>query len=312
MKYLPVVNGPETAAISLGCFRMAPLSKEEAANVVAAAMDRDVNFFDNATCYSAGEAEIRFGEALKLLAVPRDKMIIQTKTGLHFDRKTFDWSEKDILESVDGSLQRMGLDYVDVLLLHRPDLLYEPEEVAAAFDKLYQSGKVRYFGVSNLMPMQIEYLKKYVKQSLIFNQLQLSLCQSQLLDQLLYMNNLTTDFSYDRDNSTLDYCRLHDITVQAWSPLQYGFNAGGFPGGCFLDHPDFPELNKVLHELGDKYGVPIAAIATAWILRHPAKMQVILGTMNIQHLDDACRAIEVELTREEWYRLYIASGKYLP
>ena len=313
MKQVPVKNGPATPAVGLGVMRMPALTKEEAAKVIAAAVDLGANFFDNATCYTNGVAEERFGEAKALLDIPRDKMIIQTKCGLHFgEGGRFDWSEKDILESVDGSLKRMQIDYLDVLLLHRPDLIYDPEEVASAFDKLEQSGKVRYFGVSNLMPMQIELLRKYVKQPLIYNQLQFSLEQSQLIDQLLYMNNKTTDFSLNRDNSTLDYCRLNDITVQAWSPLQYGFNAGGFPGGCFLDHPDFPELNAALHELGDKYNVPIAAIAIAWILRHPAHMQAIVGTMNVQHLEDACRGVEVELTKEEWYKLYIASGKYLP
>ena len=312
MKMISVVNGPEIPAVALGCMRMPALEKEEAAKVIAAAVDMGAGFFDNATCYTAGVAEERFGEAKALLDIPRDKMIIQTKCGLHFDRKTFDWSEEDILQSAEESMQRMKVDYLDVLLLHRPDLIYDPEEVASAFDKLYTSGKVRYFGVSNLMPLQMDLLRKYLKQPLIFNQLQFSLEQSQLIDQLLYMNNKTTDFSYDRDNSTLDYCRLHDITVQAWSPLQFGFNAGGFPGGCFLDHPDYPELNAALHELGDKYNVPIAAFAIAWVLRHPAKMQAIVGTMNPQHLADACQGADVELTREEWYKLYLASGKYLP
>ena len=314
MKEAPIVNGPIHApVIILGCMRMPALSDQEAARVIESAMDQGVCFFDNATCYTNGVAEERFGQGKARLSIPRDRMIIQTKCGLHFaDRKAFDWSEKDILESVEASLKRMQTDYLDVLLLHRPDLLYEPEEVAAAFDQLYFSGKVRYFGVSNLMPLQIELLKKYVKQPLIFNQLQLSLVESQLLDQTLYMNNKTTDMSFDRDNNTLDYCRLHDITVQAWSPMQYGFNAGGCPGGCFLDHPDFPELNTVLHKLADRYQVPIAAIATAWILRHPARMQVIAGTMNPGHLEDMCQAVKVQLTRDEWYELYIAAGKYLP
>jgi predicted oxidoreductase len=314
MKEVRIVNGPiNSPAIVLGCMRMPVLSPKEAANIIAAAMDLGVNFFDNATVYTDGEAEKRFGEGKALLGIPREKMIIQTKCGLHFrDRQAFDWSEKDIIESVEGSLKRMELDYLDVLLLHRPDVLYEPEEVAAAFDKLYYSGKVRYFGVSNLMPLQIALLKKYVRQPLVINQLQLSLEQSQLIDQTLYMNNKTTEMSVDRDNNTLDYCRIKDITIQAWSPLQYGFNAGGFPGGCFLDHPDFPVLNKALHELGDKYDVPIAAIAIAWILRHPAKMQAIAGTMNPDHLKDICDACKVELTRDEWYKLYIAAGKYLP
>ena len=201
----------------------------------------------------------------------------------------------------------MKTDYLDALLLHRPDVLFEPEEVAAAFDELEKSGKVRYFGVSNLMPMQIELLKKFVKQPLVFNQLQISLDQSQLIDQALYMNNLTTDRSIARDDSALDYCRLHDITIQAWSPLQYGFFKG-----TFVDHPDFPELNKALGEIAEREGVTKTAVAIAWILRHPAKMQAIVGTMNPQHLKDICGACSVNLSHHDWYQLYLASGKFLP
>ncbi len=313
MKTISIQGGKMTVpAFILGCMRMPRLTPQEAAGVISSAIDMGVNFFDNATCYTNGQAEERFGEGLSLLDIPREKMTIQTKCGICVDRGVFDWSEKNILESVDDSLRRMRVEYLDILLLHRPDLIYEPEEVASAFDKLEKSGKVRYFGVSNLMPMQMEYLSMYVKQPILFNQLQLSLEQSQLLDQLLYMNNKTTDFSFDRDNSTLDYCRMKGITVQAWSPLQYGFNAGGCPGGYFIDDPQFPELNAALQELADKYGVSKSAIAVAWILRHPAKMQVLLGTMNPAHLADSIAAGDVELTREEWYKLYLASGKYLP
>lgn len=314
MNTISLPRGPLGASeIILGCMRMPALTKEEAAKVISSTLDLGVNFFDNATCYTDGEAERRFGEALSLLDIPREKMIIQSKVGLHFvGRQEFDWSCEDILQSAEESLQRMKLDYLDVLLLHRPDLIYDPEEVACAFEKLYESGKVRYFGVSNIMPMQIELLKKYVKQPLIFNQLQLSLCESQLIDQLLYMNNMTTDMSIDRDNGTMDYCRLNDITIQAWSPLQYGFNAGGKPGGCFIGSPLYPELNAVLDKLGEKYNVPAPAIAIAWILRHPAKIMPIVGSMNIEHIAQACAGSGIKLTHAEWYELYLASGKKLP
>ena len=234
-------------------------------------------------------------------------MIIQTKCGLHFDRQEFDWSRDDILASTEESLKRLRVDTIDVLLLHRPDLLYDPEEVAEAFDKLYRDGKVRWFGVSNVTPGQLELLKKYVEQPLVFNQLQFSLEQSQLIDQALYVNNKSTERSIDRDNGLMDYCRLHDITIQTWSPLQYGMF-----GGCFIDDPKFPELNQVLQELADAYGVTKSAIAIAWILRHPARMQAIAGTMNPVHLREICGAAKVDLTHREWYRLYLAAGKYLP
>ena len=308
MKTINVVNGPQNAsAVILGCMRMPALTVEKAAEMIHAAAEEGVNFFDHATCYGDGEAEARFGDAFPLTGLKREDVYIQSKCGLHFDRKEFDWSKKDILESAEASLKRLKTDYLDVLLLHRPDLLFDPEEVAEAFDQLEKSGKVKYFGVSNVNPGQLELLKKYVRQPLVFNQLQFSLDQTQLIDNGLYVNNLTTDRSTNRDNGLLDYCRLHDITIQAWSPLQFGMFKG-----CFVDHPDFPELNRVLGELGKKFGVPKTAVAIAWILRHPARMQAIAGTMNPAHLRDICAASKVEMSHNEWWQLYLASGKFLP
>ena len=308
MQNINIVHGPQEASeIILGCMRMPALSVEEAASVIRAASEEGINFFDHATCYGDGEAELRFGEAFPKTGLRREDVILQSKCGLHFDRQEFDWSRDDILSSVDGSLRRLKTDYLDVLLLHRPDLLFEPEQVADAFETLEKSGKVRCFGVSNVTPGQLELLKKHVRQPLVINQLQFSLDQSQLIDQDLYLNNKTTDRSCDRDNGILDYCRLRDITIQAWSPLQFGMF-----GGCFVDHPDFPELNKVLAELGEQYGISKAAAAVAWILRHPAHMQVIAGTMNPAHLRELCAASGVRMSHREWYRLYLASGKFLP
>jgi predicted oxidoreductase len=308
MKKINIVNGPANVpAIVLGCMRMPALTVDETVNVIRNAYDLGIDFFDHATCYGDGEAETRFGDAFPKTGLRREDVILQSKCGLRFDRQIFDWSKENILNSVDDSLRRLKTDYLDVLLLHRPDLLYEPEEIAEAFDRLYESGKVRHFGVSNTLPMQIEYLKKFVKQPLIINQLQLSLEQSQLIDQDLYMNNKTTEMSVMRDGSALDYCRLHDITIQAWSPLQFGMFRG-----VFVDHPEFPDLNVALENLAEQYGVSKTAIAIAWILRHPAKMQAIAGTMNPEHLKEIVDACKVDLSREEWYRLYLASGKFLP
>ena len=307
MKYYDIVNGPQkVSSIIMGCMRMPALSVDEAATMINTANESGINFYDNATCYGEnGEAETRFGDAFIRTGIRREDVYIQSKCGILSDE--FNWTKENIIASVDDSLRRMKLDYLDALLLHRPDLLYEPEQIAEAFDELERNGKVRYFGVSNVPTMMLEVLKKYIRQPLVFNQLQFSLEQSQLLDQTLYVNNLTTDRSIDRDNGTLDYCRLHDITVQAWSPLQCGFFKG-----CFVDSPDFPELNRVLGEIGEKYGAPKTAVAIAWILRHPAKMQAIAGTMNPSHLRDICEASKVELTHNEWYRIYRASGKFLP
>lgn len=308
MKTINVVNGPQNvSAIVQGCMRMAPLSIDEATKVIRNAYDLGVTFFDHATCYTNGECEQRFGDAFPKTGIKREDIILQSKVGLCFERNEFDWTKENILESVDDSLRRLGTDYLDAVLLHRPDLIFEPEEVAEAFQKLSDSGKVRHFGVSNVMPLQLELLKKYVKQPLVFNQLQFSIEQSQLIDQPLYMNNKTTEFSINRDGDILDYCRLHDITIQAWSPLQHGFFKG-----TFVDNPDFPELNKALGEVAEREGVSKTAIAIAWILRHPAQMQAIAGTMNPYHLRDICDASKVKLSHHDWYQLYLAAGKYLP
>ncbi len=308
MKMINIVNGPQNvSAIIQGCMRMPALSKEDAAKVIRTAFDCGVNFFDHATCYGSGEAEERFAQAFPLTGIRREDIFIQSKCGLCLDRNEFDWTKDNILSSVDDSLRRLNVEYLDALLLHRPDLLFEPEEVAEAFELLEKSGKVRHFGVSNLMPMQIELLRKFSSQPLVINQVQLSLEQSQLIDQAFYMNNKTTDMSVNRDDSLLDYCRLNDITIQAWSPLQYGMFRG-----TFIDNPEFPELNKALAEIAERENVTKAAVAVAWILRHPAKMQAVVGTMNPEHIKDICSAANVTLSHHDWYALYLASGKFLP
>lgn len=308
MKTIDVVNGPKAVpAIVQGCMRMPGLNVEDAARVIRNAFELGVSFFDHATCYGGGEAERRFGEAFPLTGLRREDVLLQDKVGLHFERGEFDLTRENILYQVENSLKLLRTDYLDVLLLHRPDLIMEPEKIAEAFDRLETAGKVRYFGVSNFMPMQMELLRRYVRQPLVFNQLQLSLDSSMLIDQGLYINNLTTDRAFDRDNGTLDYCRVHDITVQAWSPLQRGFFQGPF-----VDNPEFPKLNEALGEIAEREGVSRTAVAVAWILRHPARMQAVVGTMNVEHMRDVCDAAKVELTHHDWYALYLASGKFLP
>ena len=264
-----------------------------------AGLDTGFTLIDTAEMYGNGLSEKLIGDTIQ--GYSRETLFLVSKVYPH------NAGRPHIYDSIDQTLHNLKTDYLDVLLLHRPDVLFEPEEVAAAFDQLEAEGKVRYFGVSNLVPMQIELLKKYVKQPLVFNQVQLSLDQSQLIDQALYMNNKSTDFSINRDGNLLDYCRLHDITIQAWSPLQFGMFKG-----TFIDHPDFPELNKVLAKIGEREGVSKTAVALAWILRHPAKMQVIIGTMNPEHIVSACDASKVQLSHHDWYELYLAAGKYLP
>jgi predicted oxidoreductase len=290
--------------ISLGCMRIAEMAKDEIAQLIHTAQEAGIDFFDHADIYGGGQCEAKFAEALEMNPRVRETMVIQSKCGIR--KGMFDFSKEHILAAVDGSLQRLRTDYLDVLLLHRPDALVEPEEVAEAFTLLQERGKVRHFGVSNQNPMQIELLKRYVKQPLIFNQLQLSITNTGMIDAGLNVN-MEIDVSIDRDNSILDYCRLHDITIQPWSPFQYGFFEG-----TFLGNPKFPELNQKIDEFAAQYDVTNTAIAIAWLLRHPARMQPILGTTNAQRVKDAAKASGVRLSRQEWYAIYLAAGNKLP
>ncbi len=294
----------EVPVIGLGCMRIPGLgSKEAVRRLIDTSMEQGINFFDHADIYGEGEAERIFGDAVS--DIPRDQMIIQTKCGIH-PGKSYDFSREHILSSVDASLKRLKTDYVDILLLHRPDTLMEPEEVADAFDKLERQGKVRYFGVSNQNSMQIELLNHYCGGKILADQLQLSIAHCDIIDSGLNVN-VHNDAGAVRDGGILEYCRLKNITIQAWSPFQYGMFEG-----VFLGNEKFSELNRLISELAEKYQVTDNAIAVAWILRHPARIQTIVGTTNQQRLKDISLASQVQLTRDEWYALYMAAGKKLP
>lgn len=305
MKYIKIPNTDTNASeISLGCMRIAGMSNQEISTLIHTALDEGINFFDHADVYAGGKCEEKFSEALNMNASLREKMILQTKVGIRTG--SFDFSKEHILNAVDGSLKRLRTDHLDVVLLHRPDALVEPEEVAEAFTILESSGKVKYFGVSNQNPMQIELLTKFVKQNIHFNQLQLSITNTGMIDAGINVN-MKIDRSIDRDGSILDYCRLKEIIIQPWSPFQYGFFEG-----VFLDNPKFPELNQTVNAIAADKGVTNTAIAIAWLLRHPAHMQPILGTTNLQRVKDACQASGITLSREEWYQIYLAAGNELP
>lgn len=305
MNRINIGNGALSGSeISLGCMRLAELSAKEASNLIQTALDEGVDFFDHADIYAGGKSEEVFARAVGMNPSVREKFILQSKCGIRSG--FFDFSKEHILASVDGILKRLSTDYLDVLLLHRPDALVEPEEVAEAFNALQASGKVRHFGVSNQNPMQMELLSKYLNQKIVINQLQLSITNTGMIDAGLNVN-MEIDPSVDRDGSVLDYCRLKDITIQAWSPFQYGFFEG-----VFLDNPKFPELNKKINEIAAAYKVPNTAVAVAWILRHPAKIQTIVGTTNAGRLKDICKASTFRLTRPEWYEIYRAAGNKLP
>ena len=294
----------DVSEISLGCMRIAGMENPEISRLIHTALDEGVTFFDHADIYGGGQSEAKFAEALDMTTSLRETMHIQSKCGIR--KGMFDFSKDHILEAVDSSLKRLRTDYLDVLLLHRPDALVEPEEVAEAFTILQDSGKVRYFGVSNQNPMQIELLTRFVKQKIIFNQLQFSITNTGMIDAGINVN-MEIDPSINRDGSILDYCRLHDITVQPWSPFQYGFFEG-----VFLDNEKFPELNQCIDDIAAAKGVSNSAIAIAWILRHPARMQPIVGTTNAERLQDICQASDITLTRQEWYEIYLAAGNKLP
>ncbi|MBO9596986.1 MAG: aldo/keto reductase family oxidoreductase [Cohnella sp.] len=296
----------EVPVVAVGCMRINSLDKQQAERFVKTSLELGANFFDHADLYGAGKCEEIFADAIQMSPSVREKIILQSKCGIRPDKGMFDFSKEHILTSVDGILKRLRTDYLDVLLLHRPDTLVEPEEVAEAFDQLERSGKVRHFGVSNLNPMQIQLLKKYVKQPLVANQLQLSITNATMISQGFNVN-MENAAAVNRDGSVLDFCRLHDITIQPWSPFQYGFFEG-----VFLGNEKFPELNKKIDEVAANYGVSNTTIAIAWLLRHPANMQPVTGTMNVERLADCVKAAEIALTREEWYGIFRAAGNILP
>lgn len=305
MRTIDIANGEiRSSEIALGCMRIADMSLKDVSKLINTAIEEGINFFDHADIYGGGKSEEIFGKALKEMTGIREKIFIQTKCGIR--EGYYDFSKEHILEAVDGSLKRLKTDYIDVLLLHRPDALVEPEEVAEAFSILHATGKVRNFGVSNHNPMQIELLSQYLNQRIVVNQLQFSLTNTGMIDAGLNVN-MQIDKSIDRDGSVLDYCRLNGITIQAWSPFQYGFFEG-----VFLDNPKFKALNEEMDKVAKAYDIPKNAVPIAWILRHPAKIQPIVGTTNVKRLKEICRASDITLTKKEWYDLYKAAGNKLP
>ncbi|WP_104163715.1 aldo/keto reductase family oxidoreductase [Cryobacterium sp. N22] len=296
--------------VVLGLMRISEKTDDEVRELVRTARDAGIDFLDHADVYGTDlhGCERRFAEAMRLTPSQRDELTIQTKTGIVGEGPYFDFSYEHIIESVDGSLAALDTDHIDILLLHRPDALVEPEEVARAFDELEAAGKVRAFGVSNHTPRQIDLLKKHVRQPLVANQLQLSITHAPIVAQGVAANMAGEQQSATLDGGgILDYCRLNDITVQAWSPFQAGFFTG-----VFLGSPEYPELNAVIDRLAAAYDVPAIAIATAWITRHPAQMQVVLGTTSPERVAAAALGSEIPLTRAEWYELFRAAGYRVP
>jgi len=306
---LPGIDRPAPNVV-LGLMRIQQLDDDAVRALVGTARDAGIDFFDHADIYGddVHGCERRFAQALGLSPADRAQITLQTKCGIVKDGPYFDFSYEHIVASVEGSLRALDTDYLDILLLHRPDALVEPDEVARAFDELAASGKVRAFGVSNHTPRQIDLLRRSVRQPLVANQLQLSITHATIITQGVATNMQNLDQALTLDGGgILDYCRLNDITVQAWSPFQAGFFTG-----VFLGSPDYAELNAVIDRLAAAYDVPPLAVATAWITRHPAGIQVVLGTTTPSRVADAALGSDLPLTRSEWYELFRAAGHLVP
>ncbi len=295
-------SGLQVPTVAVGCMRISNMNEKEVSALIDTALSFGANFFDHADIYGGGKSEEVFGKAIKSLN--REDLIIQTKCGIR--KGMFDFSYDHIVNSVDGSLKRLGTDYIDVLLLHRPDALMEPDEVARAFNYLKSSGKVHHFGVSNQNTYQMQLLQKSLDMPICVNQLQFGIMHTPMIQSGINVN-MYNESGVNRDGGVLDYCRLNNITIQPWSPMQYGFFKG-----CFIDNEEFPELNKTMDNIAEKYGVSKTTLAFAWILRHPAKMQPVTGTTNLTRLADCLKSNDITITREEWYEIYRAAGNILP
>ncbi|MGN0524205.1 MAG: aldo/keto reductase family oxidoreductase [Eubacterium sp.] len=305
MKQILIGGIIPSSAISLGCMRICKAEESKIDEIIETALECGINHFDHADIYGGGESERIFGEYLKTHPSIRDSITIQTKCAIK--HRCYDFSKEHIIKSVEDSLKRLNVDYIDTLLLHRPDTLMEPEEVAEAFEILSASGKVKNFGVSNHNPYQIELLKTAVTQPIIINQLQYSLTECGMVTSGLNVN-MKNGESVMHDGGLLEYCRIKGITIQCWSPFLAGPSKKPYIG----DFENYPQLNKTLEDLAEKYNATPTAIASTWILRHPANMQLIAGSMNPNRLREICSGADIKISREDWYEIYLSAGYRLP
>ncbi|WP_026909329.1 aldo/keto reductase [Paucisalibacillus globulus] len=325
MNVMPIEKrGITTSRLVLGCmgfgggWDQATYIKEDilkAEKAIDAALSNGITMFDHADIYTIGKAEKVFGEILKSRPELRKDIVLQSKCGIRFaDDKNpgrYDFSKNYILDSVDGILKRLNTEYLDILLLHRPDPLMEPEEVAEAFETLKKTGKVNHFGVSNMSASQIQFLNAYCSEPMIVNQLNMSLKHIDWLEQGILVNQ-QEGTGVNFPDGTMEYCRLADVQIQAWAPL-----ANGIYSGRTIENPSESELATIelVKKLALEKETSTEAIVLGWLMRHPAMIQPVIGTTNperIQKCQDAIRQAEL-MTREEWYSLYTASrGARLP
>ena len=298
----------EVSEVVLGAMRIADKTPQEVAELVQTALDCGINAVDTAPIY--GPSEGKLGEAFALVPGLRDKVWLQTKLGIRPHPRVkanyFDFSYEHIMESVDHSLLVMKTDHVDSLLLHRPDALMEPQEIARAFQELHDAGKVIDFGVSNQNPAMMSLLASYLPFPITANQVQLSAAFTPMFDAFFDVN-MENDESVMRDGGILQYCAQHDMAIQAWSVLQHGYF-----GGVFIDDPDYAGLNEALERVASDHNSTKTAVAINWVLRYPAKMQALVGTTRPERIRESASACDWEMSREEWYEIYFGAGHRLP
>ena len=290
--------------LGLGCMRLGKLTTEEAEKLISFALDNGITFVDHADIYGSRKCETLFGEVLKRNPNFRKQMIIQSKCGIC--KGYYDLSKEYIIKQVEESIRLLNCEYLDILLLHRPDALVDYDEVNEAFNYLYDKGLVKEFGVSNMNPIQIELYNKKLDHKIKYNQVQFSLIHSHMISESLFVNMSEVE-SAMRSGTLIEYSMLKDISLQAWSPLMASWD-----DGTFIDNPKYEQLNKKLEEVASKYNVTKNCIAISWILRHPANILSIVCTTSIVQLNGMIKAIHIKLTREEWYGLYLSSNHILP
>lgn len=290
--------------IALGCMRISDMSVEDLSNLITTAIENGITLFDHADIYGRRKSEELFGKVLKDNPNLRKQIKIQSKCGI--SKGYYDLSKDYIINQVKESVRLLNCDYLDTLLLHRPDALVDYKEVNEAFKYLYDNGLVKSFGVSNMNPYQIQLYKKYVEFDITVNQIQFSLVHSYILNQGMFFNTSDNE-AIDHSSGILEYCQLNDIQIQAWSSLM-----ASWEDGTFIDNPKYEKLNQKLQELADEYNVNKNAIAIAWILKHPANIVPIVGTTSIEHLKQICEAQNINISKKQWYDLYLAAGHCLP
>jgi predicted oxidoreductase len=288
---------------------------DQAAAAVQAALDAGITLFDHADIYRSGKSEAVFGEVMAATPGLRERIRLQTKCGIRLNERGlqthYDLSRDAILERVNGSLERLRTDYVDILLLHRPDPLADPAEMASAVGQLMDEGKVRQLGVSNMSAAQIEALRDRLETPVVANQLEMSLLKRAWLESQVLVNH-PEHLDYSFPHGTLEYCTRNNVTLQAYGALARGVYTGAEP-----DSPTSADAAtaELVAGLAGEYGTSGEGVLLGWLMKHPAGIAPVIGTVNpdrIRACGDAARVAQA-LTRADWYKLWVtARGSNIP